>query len=169
MSYARLLIMTQLQNPKLIGSNKSLEHANSIRAKNKSIVFTNGCFDILHAGHAYYLAAAKAHGDYLWIGLNSDSSVSTLKGTSRPIHDQEARAFLLSNLECVDYITIFDDETPISLLSQIQPNSHIKGGDYTKEELPEYPVVKEYGGEVIIKPFLPGYSTTAILAKLQSS
>ncbi len=169
MSYARLLIMTQLQNPKLISPNNSLEHANSMRAKATSIVFTNGCFDILHAGHAYYLAAAKEHGDYLWIGLNSDSSVSALKGSNRPIHNQEARAFVLSQLDCVDYITIFNEDTPISLLTQIKPNIHIKGGDYIKEDLPEYPIVKKYGGNVIIKPFLPGYSTTDILAKLQLS
>ena len=161
--------MTLLQNPNLISPDHSLDHANSIRNNNKSIVFTNGCFDILHAGHVYYLAAAKEHGDYLWIGLNSDSSVSALKGSNRPIHNQEARAFVLSQLDCVDYITIFNEETPISLLTQIKPNIHIKGGDYIKENLPEYPIIQEYGGEVIIKSFLPGYSTTDILAKLQSS
>ena len=169
MSYARLLNMTQLKNPKLISSNQSLEQAHYIRSQNQSIVFTNGCFDILHAGHAYYLAAAKQHGDYLWIGLNSDSSVSALKGSNRPIHHQEARAFVLSQLNCVDYITIFNEDTPISLLTQIKPNVHIKGGDYIKEDLPEYSIVKKYGGDVIIKPFLPDYSTSAILAKLQSS
>ncbi|RAP30765.1 D-glycero-beta-D-manno-heptose 1-phosphate adenylyltransferase [Candidatus Marinamargulisbacteria bacterium SCGC AG-343-D04] len=137
----------------------------SLKEKGNSIVFTNGCFDVLHAGHIYYLLKAKQHGELLWMGLNSDRSVQSLKGPTRPIHSQDARAYVLSALECIDLITIFDENTPLALIEQIKPDIHVKGGDYDKKSLPEYPIVTSYGGEVIIESFLPGFSTSSILKK----
>jgi rfaE bifunctional protein nucleotidyltransferase chain/domain len=160
--------MSELKSSKQIEFNHCNQIADSVRKENKTIVFTNGCFDILHVGHAHYLQQAKSHGDYLWIGLNSDTSVRQLKGAQRPVNSQEARLFLLASLACVDFITIFDESTPISLISTIKPDIHIKGGDYQREMLPEYPIIKEYGGQVVIKPFLKGYSTSTILDKIQS-
>lgn len=160
--------MSHLKTVKCIEFNTSQTLAETLRKQKKTIVFTNGCFDILHAGHVYYLEQAKSHGDYLWIGLNSDESVSQLKGPDRPINPQDARLYLLSSLGCVDFITIFHDTTPISLISNIKPDIHIKGGDYNKEDLPEYPIVKDYGGDVIIKSFLTGFSSSSIIDKINS-
>ena len=108
---------------------------------------------------------AKSRADILWVGLNSDSSVKRLKGESRPVNNEEARAFLLANLICVDFITIFSQDTPIELIKTIKPNIFVKGGDYTIDDLVEYPVVRAYGGNVIIEPFVDGFSTTEILKK----
>lgn len=131
----------------------------------KTIAFTNGCFDILHKGHITYLNQAKSRADILWVGLNSDSSVKRLKGDSRPINTEESRAFLLANLICVDFITIFEHDTPVELIKLITPSIYVKGGDYKLDDLVEYPVVKGYGGKVIIEPFVNGFSTTDILKK----
>ncbi len=157
--------MNPFQTNKLISPEKAIKIAQSLHKQNKTIVFTNGCFDILHPGHVYYLAEAKKHGDILWVGLNSDSSVQTIKGPSRPIHSEQARAFVLSHLDSVDYLTIFNEENPINIISMIKPSIHIKGGDYKKEMLIETPTVESYGGSIIIKPFLEGFSTTSILNK----
>ena len=136
-----------------------------LELKNKKIAFTNGCFDILHRGHVTYLNQAKSKADFLWIGLNSDSSVKALKGQSRPINNELSRAFLLANLICVDFITIFNQDTPVELVKAIKPDVYVKGGDYSIEDLVEYPVVKSYGGEVVIEPFIDGFSTTDILKR----
>ena len=138
------------------------------RTETKKIVFTNGCFDILHHGHIHYLTQAKHHGDILIIGLNSDRSVSALKGPKRPINQAHSRAIVLGALDVVDAIVIFDEDTPIDLIQFIQPDIHVKGGDYVATELPEYPIVKRYGGQVIIEPFVEGFSTTGILDQLNS-
>ena len=133
----------------------------------KKLVFTNGVFDILHAGHVQYLAEAKLMGDLLVVGLNSDSSARALgKGPNRPINNQEDRAAVLRALRSVDAVVIFDDPTPERLIRSLRPQVHVKGGDYRKEELPEASAVEEYGGEVRIIPFLKGRSTTGILQKL---
>jgi len=131
-----------------------------------SIVFTNGCFDLLHPGHIDYLTKAKSYGDILIVGLNSDESVSSLKGENRPINNQEFRSMMLIGLKPVDYVVIFNEETPIELIKKIQPTTHVKGGDYTATELPEYETVKSYGGTVEILPFLPGFSSTAIINRI---
>jgi len=133
----------------------------------KTVVFTNGCFDLLHPGHIQYLEQAKELGDILIIGLNSDASVNALKGPSRPINTLEDRAIMLSALRCVDAVVAFEDETPIPLIQELAPNIHVKGGDYTKESLPEYDVVTAYGGQVVILPFLEGKSSTALINKIK--
>ena len=138
------------------------------KEEGKQIVFTNGCFDILHAGHVQYLTQAKSHGDILVVGLNSDQSVKNLKGSARPINNQTARASVLASLEAVDYVVTFEEDTPINLIQKIKPDVHIKGGDYNAEELPEFPIISNYGGKVIIKPFLEGFSTSSIIEKISS-
>jgi rfaE bifunctional protein nucleotidyltransferase chain/domain len=135
----------------------------------KKIVFTNGCFDILHRGHVQYLNQARKLGDILWLGLNSDNSVQLLKGPTRPINSEEDRAYVLAALESISYITIFSESTPIELLKLIQPQIHTKGGDYEAESLPETKTIQSWGGEVKILPFTAGKSTTGILKKLEES
>ncbi len=134
-----------------------------LKASGKRIVFTNGCFDLLHVGHVRYLEEAKARGDILVVAVNSDRSVRALKGPHRPVLPQEQRAELLSGLGCVDYITIFDEETPEALISSILPHVLVKGGDWTKEDVVGRNLVERSGGEVLILPFHPGASTTALI------
>ena len=119
-------------------------------ANGKRVVFANGCFDVLHVGHIRYLQEAKALGDYLVVGLNSDSSVRRLKGDARPVMDQQARASLLSGLECVDAVLIFEDDTVDRLLIELKPHFHCKGSDYTPESVPEKETVRSYGGSTSI-------------------
>ncbi len=133
-------------------------------SEGKKIVFTNGVFDILHAGHVRYLSAAKALGDALVIGLNSDASVKLLgKGPDRPINPQLDRAEVLLALKSVDAVVIFDEQTPERLIAEMKPNVHVKGGDYTVETLPEAKIILAYGGEVVIMPTLEGRSSTRII------
>lgn len=138
----------------------------ALRAEGKRIVFTNGCFDILHSGHVSYLDQARAQGDVLVLGLNSDSSVRRLKGPTRPINNMHERIRVLSGLESVTIVTSFEEDTPIDLLKVIQPDVFVKGGDYTLESLPEAPVVLDYGGTVEIMPFVQDRSTTNIITKI---
>lgn len=158
--------MLSIEN-KIIPYDKIDSIKNSLQGK--KIVFTNGCFDILHKGHVQYLLQARELGDVLWLGLNSDASVKKLKGASRPINSEEDRAYVLASLEAVSYITIFPEQTPIELLKLIQPQIHTKGGDYKAESLPETKTILSWGGEVKILPFLPGKSTTGVLKKLEES
>lgn len=139
--------------------------ADSIR-KNKKIVFTNGCFDLVHKGHVTYLSQARELGDFLWVGLNADSSVKRLKGEQRPVVSEEDRAILLSNLRFVDAVTIFPQDTPLDLIRLVKPSVHVKGGDYKAENLPETPIVQQFGGEVKILPFVPGKSTSLLIEKI---
>ncbi|MGC6366754.1 MAG: D-glycero-beta-D-manno-heptose 1-phosphate adenylyltransferase [Candidatus Marinamargulisbacteria bacterium] len=134
--------------------------------KSKRIIFTNGCFDLLHPGHVQYLADAKSLGDILIVGLNSDTSVTQLKGPNRPINDQVFRSQMLLALKPVDAVIIFEEDTPISVLSIIKPNIHVKGGDYQPEQLPEYETVVSNGGEVKCVSFIEGYSSSEIIAKI---
>jgi len=137
------------------------------RSENKNIVFTNGCFDILHLGHIEYLAKSKDLGDILILGINSDESpYFKTKGDNRPINDQESRAMISSSLLFVDAIVLFDEETPLNLIELIKPDILVKGGDYKKEEIVGYDVVKSNGGEIIIIELTEGYSTTKIIEKL---
>jgi len=138
-----------------------------LRKNGKKVVFTNGCFDILHAGHVHYLEQAKELGDELVVGLNSDSSVKTLKGPSRPINNLEQRAKVLSSLKCVDRIVSFADETPIKLIKEIKPDLLVKGGDYKAKDVVGHKEIKSWGGEVKIIPLVPGLSTTNIIKKLK--
>ncbi|NBV42372.1 D-glycero-beta-D-manno-heptose 1-phosphate adenylyltransferase [bacterium] len=132
----------------------------------KTVVFTNGCFDILHAGHVRYLEDAKALGDYLIVGLNSDNSVRELKGPTRPINNEIHRGLVIAGLRAVDAVIIFDTPTPIPLLEILRPDIHVKGGDYESKSLPEYGTVTQYGGKVIIVPFHPGLSSTNIIGTI---
>jgi glycerol-3-phosphate cytidylyltransferase len=133
----------------------------------RPLVFTNGCFDLLHPGHISYLMKARELGNFLWIGLNTDESVRKLKGQNRPVNSELTRSILLASLFFVDAVTIFDEDTPIHLLEEIHPDIHIKGGDYNKEDLPEYNTVIEYGGRVEILPFIEGESTTGLIKKIK--
>ncbi len=130
------------------------------------IVFTNGCFDILHRGHVEYLQKARTFGDKLVVGLNSDASVRRLKGPARPIQDQESRKFILEALRCVDEVIIFDEDTPYELIRKIQPDVLVKGADYKPEDIVGYDIVKAKGGEVRTVKFVEGHSTSGIVAKM---
>ncbi len=155
-----------------MGRVVSWEEASSIReklrAEGKVVVFTNGLFDILHVGHLYFLQAAKSLGDSLFVGLNSDSSARMLRGRERPIISEEERAHILSALECVDYVVIFEEKTAEKLVWKLKPDIYAKGGDYTAEDLPEARVVDSYGGEVRILPYLPEHSTTELIERILS-
>ena len=138
----------------------------AIKEQGKQLVTTNGCFDLLHLGHIQYLAEAKALGDILLVGINNDASVKRLKGPKRPIHCEGVRARQVAALECVDYVVIFEQDTPEEFLRLVRPMFHVKGGDYRVEDLPERQVVEEGGGEVRVVSLIPGFSTTALLLKL---
>jgi rfaE bifunctional protein nucleotidyltransferase chain/domain len=138
------------------------------REEGQRIVFTNGCFDILHRGHIEYLAAASDLGDSLVIGLNSDDSVRRLKGESRPAVDAESRALTLASFEFVDYVVLFEEDTPTDLIRLIRPDYWVKGADYQNiKELPEYRAVMETGGKVKLIPFVEGFSTSDIYQRIQ--
>jgi rfaE bifunctional protein nucleotidyltransferase chain/domain len=134
----------------------------------EEVVFTNGCFDILHMGHISYLEAARALGDHLVIGLNSDASTRRLKGETRPINHEHSRAYLLASLSFVDLVTIFDEDTPQALISLLVPDILVKGGDYQADDVVGAEIVKTHGGKVVILPYQEGFSTTAIEEKIRS-
>ena len=138
------------------------------RAEGETIVFTNGCFDVLHAGHVRYLAKARAMGDFLVLGLNSDASVRRLKGEDRPINSEEDRAEVLDALRAVDVVTIFGELTAEELVRLVRPDVYVKGGDYTPETLPEAKIVQAYGGRVEFVPLLEGRSTTNVIERIRS-
>ena len=148
----------------------SLEYIKNIAEKakkeNKKIVFTNGCFDIIHSGHCFYLTEAKKLGDILIVGLNTDASVKRLKGETRPVNNEDDRAIVLSCLKPVDYVVLFDEDTPFNLIRNIIPNVLVKGGDYTIENIVGADIVLENGGEVKVIPFVEGKSTTKIIEKI---
>ena len=136
-----------------------------LRKENKIIVFTNGCFDIIHPGHIKLLKKAKSLGDILIVGLNKDTSVKKLKGEKRPIIDEKGRAEILSSFSMVDYIVLFGEKTPIRLIKNILPHYIVKGGDYKENEVVGKEIIEKYGGKVVIVPFYKNYSTTNLLKK----
>jgi rfaE bifunctional protein nucleotidyltransferase chain/domain len=136
-----------------------------IHSQGKSIVFTNGCFDIIHAGHVLYLEQARALGDILIVGLNSDSSVKRLKGEGRPVNIQQNRALVLAALEAVSYVIIFNEDTPYELIKAIQPDVLVKGGDWKEDSIVGADIVRNKGGKVISLPFWEGLSSTSIIEK----
>ena len=144
-------------------------YAAALRAAGQRVVFTNGCFDILHAGHVRYLAAARALGDCLILGLNSDASVRRLKGETRPVNDEHDRAEVVGALKSVDTVVIFGEDTAEELIAEVRPDVYVKGGDYTRETLPEARIVEGYGGEVAFIPLVAGKSTTNIIRRMQES
>lgn len=135
---------------------------------NQKVVFTNGCFDLLHVGHVRYLKQARSLGNILVVGLNTDASVRKLKGPTRPIQNEDDRGEILSSLECVDLVTLFDDETPIELIKQVRPDFLVKGGDWKPETIVGFDFVSSYGGQVKSLNFIDGRSTTKIIERAQS-
>lgn len=134
-----------------------------LRKNNLKIVFTNGCFDILHKGHVKYLSEAKKFGDILIVGINSDLSVKKIKGDKRPIIPLESRIEVLNAIKPVDFVILFEEETPLNIISLIKPDVHVKGGDYTIESLPESKIILDYGGDIKIINLVEGFSTTNII------
>ena len=162
-----------VQGTPICNWDQAIEVMQRWRAKNRTVGFTNGCFDILHRGHAQYLGEARARCDRLIVALNSDASIKLLKGESRPIHDEMSRAAVLSALACVDMVVFFgaseegQDNTPCELLSILKPDLYFKGGDYTIDQLPEAKIMAEHGGEVSLLSFVDGYSTTGAIEKMK--
>ncbi len=142
---------------------------NKIHNAGKTIVTTNGCFDILHVGHVRYLEKTKTFGDYLIVLLNSDKSVKSIKGPSRPINNEMDRAEILSALRCVDYVVLFDEDSPRNLLDEIKPDVYTKGADYTMETLPEADIMKKNGTRVEFIDFVKGKSTTKTIEKMKEA
>ena len=137
-----------------------------LKAEGKKVVFTNGCFDILHPGHARYLWAARQLGDYLVVAVNSDRSVKVIKAKERPIVPEQERAEMLAALEFVDGVVIFDDDTPLRVIEHLLPDVLVKGGDWQQDRIVGSDVVRKAGGEVKSIPFVPGYSTTLIIKRI---
>ena len=152
-----------MENKKLKNLPELLVQLQQDKYSGQKIVFTNGCFDILHKGHVAYLQAAKDLGDKLVLGLNSDQSVQKLKGPKRPLNNQEDRAFVLAGLESIDYIVVFYEETPHELLAEVRPDILVKGGDYKVEEV----VGREFASQTILIDFVEGYSTTKTISKMK--
>ncbi|MCS7176868.1 MAG: D-glycero-beta-D-manno-heptose 1-phosphate adenylyltransferase [Candidatus Kapabacteria bacterium] len=137
-----------------------------LRASAKRLVFTNGCFDVLHLGHVRYLEQARRLGDVLIVGVNSDASVRRLKGEKRPLRSEQERAALVAALKPVDFVTIFDEDTPTALIAELRPDVLVKGGDYQYEQIAGAELVRSWGGEVVILPYVEGYSTTRFVEEL---
>ena len=154
---------------KIVSRQEIQKIARILKKSNKKIVFTNGCFDIIHAGHIEYLREAKKLGDILILGLNSDSSVQKLKGRNRPINDENARAIVLSEFKSVDYIVIFQEDTPYDLIEIVKPDVLVKGGDWKETEIVGADIVKKYGGIVKSLEFKEGFSTTKIIEKIKKT
>ena len=134
----------------------------------RSVVFTNGVFDLIHPGHVDVLNAARAHGDALVVGLNTDDSVRRLKGAGRPVRNEADRAYVLASLEAVDAVVLFADDTPLELVLALRPDVIAKGGDYTVDTIVGAREIREWGGEAIVIPLTPGHSTTAIIERLSA-
>ena len=150
----------------LLDRNLIVETCEELRRQGKKIVFTNGCFDILHVGHVRYLTTAKSFGDILIVGLNTDTSVKMLKGDSRPINNEKDRAEVLLGLKAVDYVVMFGERTAENLVSEVRPDIYVKGGDYTVDTIPEAKIVQSYGGRVELVKFVDGHSTTNIIKQI---
>lgn len=141
----------------------------SLKKQNKKIVFTNGVFDIIHRGHVEYLNEAKSYGDILIVGLNSDTSTKSIKGSSRPINKEDDRAFVLTNLKAVDYIAIFEEDTPYNLIKIIVPDVLVKGGDWKPRDIVGSDIVLGSGGKVLSLKYVDNYSTTGIIKKISET
>ena len=153
---------------KIVVKENAFRIINGQRLKGRKIVFTNGCFDILHPGHVDYLTQARDLGNFLVLGLNTDNSVKRLnKAPNRPVNTEIARARVLAALGCIDLIVMFDEETPYNLINYLQPDILVKGGDYKAENVIGADIVKAKGGEIIIIPLTEGFSTTGLIEKLK--
>lgn len=158
--------MRRSQN-KIVESETFLDIVKDWQKKGNVIVFTNGCFDILHPGHIDLLEKAREQGDKLVIGLNTDNSVSRIKGDLRPINDEKFRSTMIAALECVDLVTLFDEDTPMNLIMNTRPEVLVKGSDYNVEEIVGSRYVLDYGGQVKAISLLPGFSTTKLIEKIK--
>jgi D-beta-D-heptose 7-phosphate kinase/D-beta-D-heptose 1-phosphate adenosyltransferase len=138
-----------------------------LRQERRKVVFTNGCFDLFHRGHLESLRQARALGDCLIVGLNSDASVRALKGSGRPVYNEEDRAELLAELECVSYVCLFDENSVENLVCELSPDILVKGGDYTSETIVGHRSVEECGGRVVVVPLWPGFSTSEVLSRIR--
>lgn len=156
------------QHPKIRSAGELVPLLNQLRSAGKRIVFTNGCFDLLHDGHRHSLRAARALGDVLVVGLNSDASVRRLKGPGRPVQSQDQRAAALAALDDVDFVVIFEEDTAGPLIQILRPDILVKGADYKHKPLPEKVIVESYGGRVVLVDLLPGISTTQLLQSRQA-
>jgi D-glycero-beta-D-manno-heptose 1-phosphate adenylyltransferase len=156
-----------IQN-KILTLPELLRRVSQWRVVNKTIAFTNGCYDILHAGHIASLTEASRQGDYLVVAVNADSSIKGLKGDNRPVNDENARALVVAALSMVDAVIIFPEPTPLDLVVAIRPDVLVKGGDYKVEEIAGAREVISWGGKVVLNPIVEGYSTTSIINKLQN-
>lgn len=152
----------------LIDRKNASQFCEDLRRQGKQVVFTNGCFDIIHAGHVRYLTTAKSFGDVLIVGLNTDESVKRLKGANRPINCQDDRAEVLLGLKAVDHVIFFGEATAESLIGEVKPAVYVKGGDYTLATLPEAKIVQRYGGRVELVNLVAGRSTTGVIEKIQA-
>lgn len=154
---------------KIVTKEEAIEKISQWRVKGLSVIFTNGCFDILHLGHIDYLEKARNKGDKLIIGLNTDNSIKILKGENRPINSEESRARLLAALEFVDIVVLFEEETPKKLIEYLIPDILVKGNDYKEEDIIGYEFVKRNGGRVETVELVDGFSTTNIIDKIRNS
>lgn len=152
---------------KIIAPDQAQKRLLHIKSLNTKLVFTNGCFDLLHPGHIEYLIAARAFGSQLIVGVNDDASVSRLKGPSRPYNTLQDRMAMLAALQSVDYVIPFSEDTPLELITAIRPHIIVKGGDYTPDQMIGADLVQGYGGEVVILPFKEGYSSTGLIEKIR--
>ncbi len=152
---------------KVVSIDELREERERLRAEGKKLVFTNGCFDLLHVGHVRYLAQARALGDALVVAVNSDRSVRELKGAGRPVMNEEERAELLAALSGVDYVTVFDDTSPRRLIGEVLPDILVKGGDYQLDEIHGREEVERAGGRVLSLPFIEGASTSSIIERVK--
>jgi D-beta-D-heptose 7-phosphate kinase/D-beta-D-heptose 1-phosphate adenosyltransferase len=157
---------TDIIQEKILDRPSLLKRIKQLRWLHKTFAFTNGCFDILHAGHIFSLSQAAQEADYLIVGLNSDGSTRRLKGDNRPINNQDARATVLASLVMVDFVVIFDEDTPLQLIREVKPDVLVKGGDYTVEQIAGANDVIKNGGRVVINPIVQGLSTTGLLEKI---
>jgi rfaE bifunctional protein nucleotidyltransferase chain/domain len=158
-----------MRNHSVITIEAAMTLRDQIRRQQEKLVFTNGCYEILHIGHVKYLEEAKSLGDVLIVGVNSDRTVRLLKGSGRPITSEDERSKIVSSLWCVDYVIVFDELTPEAMVSNLKPEVYVKGGDYSVESLPEYNIVKSYGGEVHITKYYQGKSTTSLMKRILNS
>lgn len=154
-------------NNKLLDGEKLAKWLEDCRKNGNKIVFSNGCFDILHRGHVEYLSKAAAFGDVMIIGLNTDASVKRLKGPSRPVNDEKSRAFVLAGLEFVSAVVLFDEDTPYNLIKTVQPDVLVKGSDYKPENIVGYDIVTAKGGKVETIDLVEGFSTTKTIEKMR--
>ncbi len=157
--------VTMIKN-KIKGWEEAALLCDNFRSQDKKVVFTNGCFDILHSGHIQYLEQAKALGDILVLGLNSDDSVRRIKGAPRPIISEKDRAFVVAALQCVDLVVIFEQDTPYELIRLLKPDILVKGGDWKTEDIVGADIVQAYGGKVLSLPYRSGISTTELFRKI---